>query len=52
MPTASDAIHVCMCAVFGVREGIRDAERERIAQDTAERGKPVPAEEIQKAQKP
>ena len=28
-------------AVFGVREGIRDAEREKLAQDAAAQGAPV-----------
>ncbi|CAK0785036.1 hypothetical protein CVIRNUC_008241 [Coccomyxa viridis] len=38
--------------VFGVREGIRDAERAKLAEQAAAQGMPVPAEETQKAQKP
>ena len=38
--------------MFGVREGIRDAERAKLAKQASAQGMPVPAEETQKAQKP
>ena len=38
-------------AVFGVREGIRGAEREKLVQDAAAQGTPIEAQDTQPAQK-
>ncbi|CAL5229007.1 g12249 [Coccomyxa viridis] len=37
--------------VFGVREGIRDAEREKLAGDAAAQGAPVEVPDVEKVQK-
>jgi hypothetical protein len=36
--------------VFGVREGIRDAEKEKLARQAAAQGAPVSGKETQEAQ--
>jgi len=38
-------------AVFGVREGIRGAEREKLAQDAAAQGTPIEVQDTEPAQK-
>ena len=43
--------HILAHAVFGVREGIRDAEREKLARDAAAQGTPVEVSDLEKVQK-
>ena len=53
LPTHTALVRRCnlACAVFGVREGIRDAEREKLAQDAAAQGAPVEVPDVKKVQK-